>query len=228
MDLRKQGYSRQQISTILQSIDMEDYFVNTYGGADLTKFNTMYEGLLINLEGFGPITEETLTALTNMNKATMYSNMINTANQSRQVLATGVLMNNTEQQMTAMLLDGQGGLTKHTAGVLANTMLNTYSRSVGRLMAERMPENTKYYYDGPVDEKTRPVCIAQCASGYLTMKEIDERFPGAFSDGGGWNCRHRWIMVTRSGQGEQAKAKKFEENLKETPLTLLQQAEQNA
>lgn len=229
IDLTKQGYTPKEISTILQSLDMENYYLTEIGQQDLVRFNAMYEGLLVNLEGFGSITPETLTALTNMNQTTMMSNIINTANQSRQTLATGVLMNNTEEQLTNMLLNGQGGLTQSSASTLANTMLTTYSRSVTRVMANEMPDNTKYYYDGPVDEKTRHVCVAMVGAGPLTMKEIDSRFPGAFVDGGGWNCRHRWILSTRDGQGEQSKAKKREEELiakgNYNPVTLLEQYE---
>ena len=230
MDLRTQGYSANEISNILQAIDMETYIITNYGSGKLGQFNSLYTNLLTNLEGFGPITPETLTALTNMSQATMFSNMVNTANQSREVLATGVLMNNTEEQLSAQLFYGQGGLTEDSAMTLANTLLNTYSRSVTRVMAEKMPDNTKYYYDGPVDERTRHVCVAMVGAGPLTMKQIDERYPGAFVDGGGWNCRHRWIMSTRANQGEHEKARKREKELIEkgnyNPKTLLEIAEE--
>ena len=230
MDLYSRGYTGIQISNVLQTIDMEEYILNTFGGqTNINQLSGMYEELLSNLEGFGPITPETLTALTNMNQATFTSNMINTANQTRQALATGVIMDNSEEQLRNMLLNGQGGLTFAQATTLANTSLNTYSRSVTRVMAEEMPDNTKYYYDGPIDDRTRQICIEISANGTLTMREIDERFPGAFVDGGGWNCRHRWTMSTRSDQGEKSSAVKRRDELIEkgnyNPQTLLEQYE---
>ena len=93
------------------------------------------------------------------------------------------------------------------AETLANTSLDTYSRAVERVMAEQDPAGTLYVYEGPEDDRTRDECLAMLAAGELTLAEIDAQFPGAFVDGGGFNCRHSWVPVDASaaaGGGQDA------------------------
>lgn len=82
---------------------------------------------------------------------------------------------------------------RHDAETLANTALNTFSRSVEYEMAKQDPPDALYEYEGPVDDRTRDICLAMAAAGPLTRSEIEDRFPGAFVDGGGYNCRHSWV-----------------------------------
>jgi hypothetical protein len=44
------------------------------------------------------------------------------------------------------------------------------------------------------------------AAGELTREEIDSQFPGAFVDGGGYNCRHSWVPVSAAREVDPAKA----------------------
>jgi len=34
----------------------------------------------------------------------------------------------------------------------------------------------------------------------MTREDIDSQYPGAFGDGGGFNCRHRWARETSSSK----------------------------
>ena len=230
MELLNRGYSSNQVANILNAIDMEDYILNTYGfSSEIDELMGMYQGLLTNLTGFGTITPETLQALTSMDRTAFMSNMVNTGNATRQALSRGIFFGTSEQDLVMQIVEGgTTALTYSQAETLANTMLNTYSRNITRVMANSMPDNTTYYYAGPVDQKTRPICLAMAGAGSLTMKEIDERYPGAMSDGGGWNCRHRWTMMTRKGQ-DKNNAQEYIDKLvakgNYNPLTLLQQME---
>jgi hypothetical protein len=85
-----------------------------------------------------------------------------------------------------------GAIRPDHARTLADTALRTYSRSVQREMAEADPPGTRYVYAGPNDDRTREVCQEMLNAGALTLEEIDQRFPGRFSRGGGHNCRHTW------------------------------------
>ena len=76
-----------------------------------------------------------------------------------------------------------------------NTTLNNYSRQVTNQMMKVAPKNTKYVYIGPIDDKTRPICLKMWSAGTLTLKEIDEKFPARFVEGGGFNCRHQWTPL---------------------------------
>jgi hypothetical protein len=63
-------------------------------------------------------------------------------------------------------------------------------------MVEDMPDDTEFVYVGVNDGKTRPICKSMINAGSLTRAEIDDQYPGAFIDGGGFNCRHRWAVQT--------------------------------
>jgi hypothetical protein len=67
-----------------------------------------------------------------------------------------------------------------------------FNRSVVGVMADNAPDSELYQYIGPLDGKTRPICRVMLASQDLTLREIDQQFPGAFDEGGGPNCRHHW------------------------------------
>ena len=61
------------------------------------------------------------------------------------------------------------------------------------VMAEDLPEKESWYYHGPLDNKTRPICRLMLSDRGLTKAEVEARYPGALIDGGGFNCRHRWL-----------------------------------
>ena len=56
--------------------------------------------------------------------------------------------------------------------------------------------NTKLVYVNPLDDKTRPICLAMIEAGALTRDEIEAQFSGTFETAGGFNCRHRWSRQT--------------------------------
>ena len=60
-------------------------------------------------------------------------------------------------------------------------------------MADQDPPDALYVYEGPSDDRTRDECLAMIAAGALTRAEVEAQFPGAFVDGGGFNCRHSWV-----------------------------------
>ena len=94
---------------------------------------------------------------------------------------------------------------------LVNTTLNTYSRQVTNQMMKNVPNNTKYVYIGPVDDRTRDECLDYASAGELTEAQIESNGWGAsLSDGGGFNCRHKWEIASTEGKGfnEQKAAEK--------------------
>ena len=94
-------------------------------------------------------------------------------------------------------MKGAGGILRaDQARTLANTALNSFERSVTSEMTRLDPPTAKYVYQGVVDDKTRDICLAMISAGALTKDEVDSHFPGAFIDGGGFNCRHRWAKDT--------------------------------
>ena len=115
-----------------------------------------------------------------------------------------------------------------------NTTLNTYSASVGAVVARNDPPSRKYVYEGPQDERTRDECVEMGAAGALTRAQIEEQFPGGFVDRGGYACRHQWVPVaaaddvnTKAAKREREKRKAARETAgkKWNPQTPRQQAE---
>ena len=68
--------------------------------------------------------------------------------------------------------------------VLGTTLAN-YQQSVIFAMAESLPEDTKYHYVGPLDEKTRPLYRDILANSPMTKQEYESRYPGVLQDRGG-------------------------------------------
>jgi len=82
---------------------------------------------------------------------------------------------------------------------LYDTSVSIFGRQVEALQAGDDPE-TPFAYMGPADEKTRPFCRQHVGRVY-TRAEIDAMDNGqidnVFLTGGGYNCRHTWIEVSK-------------------------------
>jgi hypothetical protein len=151
--------------------------------------------------------------------------------QVRNEAARGIIAGASEADIAQSILKGSGGVLRpDQAETLANTALNTFERNVTVEMASNDPKDTRYIYQGPVDDRTRDICIDMMSAGALTRDEVDSDFPGAFSDGGGFNCRHRWARETTSSDklsdqkgAEKLKSKKQDEGKWRTPQTPQQQ-----
>ena len=234
-DLRNQGLTRQEILLVLETLDMEDIILNRLNlRVDLDNLMLEYESVLGAMEMTGAVTEEALTALLRMDNNTFMKQIGLMGEQVRNEAARGIIAGASEADIVTGILNGSGGVLRvDQAETLANTALNTFERNVTVEMAENDPAGTRYIYQGPVDDRTRDVCLEMMGSGALTRDDIDSTYPGAFSDGGGFNCRHRWARETssskelsdKSGANKQ-KEKKQKQGKWRKPLTPQQQLEQ--
>ena len=94
------------------------------------------------------------------------------------------------------------------ATTLADTALSTYYRTIQdrgfRIIERSLPEGVglQYKYGGPSDVFVRPFCrllLMETAAGATwTRAEIDDmdngQLPNVFLTGGGYNCRHQWLV----------------------------------
>jgi len=231
-DLRNQGLTRQEILLVLQTLDMEDVILNQLNlRADLDKLMLEYESVLGAMEMTGAVTDEALTALLRMDNNTFIKQIGLMGEQVRGEAARGIIAGASESDIAQSILRGSGGVLRpDQAETLANTALNTFERNVTVEMASDDPANARYIYQGPADERTRDICIEMMSAGALTREDIDSSYPGAFSDGGGFNCRHRWARETSSSEklsdkqgAEKLKANKQDQNKWRTPQTPQQQ-----
>ena len=82
----------------------------------------------------------------------------------------------------------------------------TYSRSLTLLQLEDSPDQ-RLIYQGPMDSKTRPVCIRMLKEGGMTQSQVESKYPGALRDGGGFNCRHQWVALSSKTQNKEIQTK---------------------
>lgn len=103
------------------------------------------------------------------------------------------------------------GLYEWHAGTYARTAHVRFSRQVDAYQAEKYGVE-QFVYIGPLDSVTRAFCAPKVGKVF-TRDEIDGMSNGqtadVFTDGGGWNCRHKWIGVP-AAVAEALKKKKTE------------------
>ncbi len=93
---------------------------------------------------------------------------------------------------------------------LANTAMSTWYRTMTDISFQKieqdLPEDEqRYFYNGPEDRITRPFCRHLLDSAKntpyegWTRAEIDRmnngQIPNVFVSGGGWNCRHTFLLT---------------------------------
>jgi len=194
LGMKKRGLTKIQIVDALSKIDMPKYIKETLGmnhSVDLI-MSGYSKGILKNMSKFGTITDQTLQALVNIDKATYLSLLDDMAGTLKKDLSRAVLMELTPAEMLNSLTTA---IRPDHARTLVNTSMNTFSRTVRNEMAESLPKTTLYAYFGPLDGKTRDICLKMLAAGELTKAEIETNFPGSFIDGGGYQCRHGWTIT---------------------------------
>ena len=61
--------------------------------------------------------------------------------------------------------------------------------------------DTLYQYIGPIDGRTRDICLFFTSSGEITETQIKKLRGGeeSLSFGGGYNCRHKWQSISKIG-----------------------------
>ena len=84
--------------------------------------------------------------------------------------------------------------------------LNNFSRSASKAVIDEAEkaggksQGFRYTYIGPVDEKTRDICVEMAAAGPLYMYQIEQRgWVDSLDTGGGFNCRHNWEIFVGGG-----------------------------
>jgi hypothetical protein len=88
----------------------------------------------------------------------------------------------------------------YEARTLYDTTVNVFARQVESMKST--PEDV-YAYIGPADTKLRPFCHDRVGKVY-TKAAIDAmdngQLPNPFLTGGGYNCRHSWIALSKASE----------------------------
>jgi hypothetical protein len=92
-----------------------------------------------------------------------------------------------------------------TVRTLYDTSLSVYTRQVEAIASADVPDPV-YMYSGPADGRLRPFCYAHVGKVYAKA-DIDQMDNGqlanVFLTGGGYNCRHVWVSVSRFGEARE-------------------------
>lgn len=222
----ERGATAEEVSRALASLTVDDLIQSSGLAADLTAMQGEYAGtVLARMVQFAPVSPEVLTALVQADQARYLQFVRGEVADLVRGLQQTILTGGDARTLRAVALKG---VTRAQAEALVNTTVNTFSRSVTAVQAAAAPEETLYVYAGPIDGKTRDLCLKMAAAGELTAQEIERQFPGGFRDGGGFNCRHQWLPVGTTarryaGQAQEAIAGRGDKW--RDPLTVQQQLE---
>ena len=207
-----EGKSNAEAIAILNELDIGVVMSNKTSGI-LTAYTAGNVGTLVTKEMFADISESTLQALLTQSEQYLSGQISAMGNVLKQEVINGIINRRTAKD----ILDAIG--TKgFSSGVgmkrIINDGLNNYSRAVGRMMMEEAPNNTKYIYIGPADEKTRDFCLSAIQAGALTMEQIESMgWRSSLTDGGGINCRHGWEAMSSDVEGQFYQKKRAEDIL---------------
>ena len=148
--------------------------------------------------GFAEIEGTVVTGLAQLNQEVFDDTLINTiASHIKNEVVIGIQSGLTTTQIIQSVT--QSSISNAQIKTLVTTTLNDYSRTVTNQMMKIAPSNSKYVYIGPIDDKTRPECIMYASAGALTLEEIEAKWGGTLTKGGGFNCRHKWEIATDIG-----------------------------
>ena len=216
--LIKAGQTKDEILTLLSKKDFkkvilaDQEFKKAYN-----ELNGLYGKALKNMDKFADISPNTLLAITKMNQSQFFDKMaVDIAASLKGNLTSGILGGLSKDDIIKGVT---ANLRPDQIDTLVTTALSTYVASINSLMADQLPKNVSYVYTGPVDKKTRPICLQLMSSGQLTRSQINGIVSNGFIERGGFNCRHQWRLLTKQTQMFDPKGAKKEAKLRGVSLS---------
>ena len=207
-----EGKTNAEAIAILNELDVGAVMTAKTSGI-LTAYTAGNIGSLVTKEMFAPIGEFELKALLTQSEQYLSGQISAMGNVLKQEVINGIINRSSVDEILDII-----GKKGYAADVgmkrILNDGLNNYSRAVSRMMMEEAPNNTKYIYIGPADEKTRDFCLSAIQAGEVTMKQIESMgWRSSLTDGGGVNCRHGWEMASRDTRSQFYRKEEAEEIL---------------
>ena len=190
-----EGKTNAEAIAILNELDIGAVMSSKTSGI-LSAYTAGNVGTLVTKEMFAKISESTLQALLTQSEQYLSGEILSMGNAVKQEVIAGIMNNRTLDEILVSV-----GKKGYAADVgmkrILNDGLNNYSRAVSRMMMDEAPDNTKYIYIGPADEKTRDFCLSAIQAGAITLKQIESMgWRASLTEGGGVNCRHGWEMAS--------------------------------
>ena len=205
-----EGKTNTQALQILNDLNVEQ--VMKAKTANIVKeYTAGNAGLLLSKELFSQISEEDLLALITQSERYLAGEITAMSNVIRQEVFAGIMNKSTVDDIIQSL-----GKKGYAADVgmkrVISDGLNNYSRSVTRMMMEEAPDETKYIYIGPADDRTRDFCLSAIQAGAITKDQIESMGWGfSLTEGGGINCRHGWEPMSRDVRAQFYRQEEAEE-----------------
>ena len=197
-----EGKTNAEAVAILNELDV-GAVMTAKTSAILSGYTAGNIGVLTTKEMFADISEATLQALLTQSEQYLSGQIAAMGSTLKQEVINGIINNRTIDDIMDVI--GTKGYGATGMRRIINDGLNNYSRSVSRMMMDESPDNTKYVYIGPADEKTRPFCLSAIQAGAITMADIKSmggEWCDSLTGGGGINCRHGWEMASRDTRSQ--------------------------
>jgi len=165
---------------------------------EIVRLQAAYTAGLELIAPYGTVAPGVLEALVDMDMQVYVGKIGSTADDLQRLLARSALGGMSEADFAKEVL--RTGLQPHQANALTNDSLRKYQRQVKDQMAQTAAPDKLFIYEGPNDDKTDDYCLEMLAAGPLTYEQIESQFPGTFTAGGHFNCRHSWEPYVRERQ----------------------------
>ena len=203
--MEEDGFTGEEILEAIAALNVASYFVEDLGMA--AAINTQMgftETLLDDLPFFGSVTERQLVALQNVQRSSIIKYTEHLGELVRQEVITGTQLGLSADDIKDRLTRS---INVNRVDNVIETAMTNYQQQVIFAMAEDLPEDQRYTYSGPLDNKTRPLCREIIAAQPLTRQQIESIFPGSFVDRGGYNCRHLWLPLSSKSEYTEDRAR---------------------
>ena len=192
-ELQNEGLSTEEILAIIAGLNIASYWLEDLfmqnainGYLDATGY------LLDDMVKFGKISETQLLALRKLQESSIMTYSTRLGEEVRLGLSEGLSQGLKGSALRERIATKISLSPRRISSIVA-TSLATYDRSIINIMAEGLSADELWYYHGPLDGKTRPICRVMLSMGGITKEDVESQFPGALVDGGGFNCRHQWL-----------------------------------
>ncbi len=193
-NLKEEGLSTEEILLFIAAIDLTTYFIEDLGvSTAINSYMASTETLLDDLPFFGSTSEKKLVALQNIQRKqiTQFSGAVGQS--IRSSIAQGVANEASLDQVKSVI---KLNLAKDLPRIdtVITTALGNYQQSIIATMAVDLPNGTRYEYQGPRDEKNRPLCRWFLNNQPLTKAQIETKNKNSFMVRD-YNCRHLWTPI---------------------------------
>ena len=194
-NLKEEGLSASELLLFLAALDVATYFTQDLNmNVAVNSYMNATTSLLDELPFFGSIQEEQLLALRNIQQ----SNILGVTNQVGESLRMSIsqgVSNNLNRIQIEDLMRRNLGRDLPRIDTIITSSIGVYQQSVIGAMAEDLPNNTLWQYDGPRDNKNRPLCREYLNKQPLTQEQITSIDANGYYDRGGYNCGHLWLPL---------------------------------